>query len=310
MAKYKEHTTVTDEERRELLKVIGVAGAVGASGVTLGELNDTVEPTDVEALSSLGAALSEEMTGAVDADLLATQQGELATALAEAPAAIESGAAFEEPGTAFDKIAQAGWGTYDHLEETGFFETLSEEMPAFNPERLTTSTQAFLGSSAAVEPLAELDLGGTAGVDLVVPIINQAEKLSHFHWIASGDIPADHHLTDVLPPISQRAAGGVLLWLQNLDDHLYQDQVLMNEQILADGIWEVRGMTAGFHLMTEGAKAIGAGSDRFTDAELGALFTTSIALQEVAQRMLPVHMHWIDEETRDPGNAEIDAVTL
>lgn len=310
MTRYQKHTAVSDEERREFLKVIGVAGAVGASSVTLGELNDTVEPTDVDALRSVGAAVSERMAGAVDADLLATQQAELTTALADAPAAVESGAAFEAPGTAFDEIAQAGWGTYDHLEETGFFEALSEEMPAFNPERLATSTQAFLGSDAAIEPLRELDLGGTAGVDLVAPIINQAEKLSHFHWIASGDIPADHHLTDVLPPISQRAAGGVLLWLQNLDDHLYQDQVLFTEEILADGIWEVRGMTAGFHLMTEGARAIGAESNRFSDADLGALFATSIALQEVAQRMLPVHMHWIDEETRDPGNAEIESISL
>ncbi|MBP1986314.1 hypothetical protein [Halolamina salifodinae] len=310
MTNYERHTAVTDEERREFLKVIGVAGAVGASGVTLGELNSTVEPSNVEALSAVGAAVSEEMAGGVNPDLLATQQAELATALSAAPAAVESGAAFREPGSAFDDIAEAGWLTHDHLAETGFFETLSEEMPAFNPERLTTSTQAFLGSSAATAPLTDLDLGGTEGVDLVAPIINQAEKLSHFHWIASGDIPAEHQLADVLPPISQRAAGGVLLWLQNLDDHLYQDQVLLNEQILADGIWEVRGMTAGFYLMAEGAKAVSADSDRFTDAELGALFATSIALQEVAQRMLPVHMHWLDEAARDPGNVKIDSISI
>ncbi|GAB7093993.1 hypothetical protein JCM30237_11450 [Halolamina litorea] len=310
MSKYEKHTTVSDEERREFLKALGVAGAVGAAGVTVGELNETVDASNVEALSSVGAAVSEEIAGQVDAGLLADQQAELAATLSAAPATVESGAAFESPGTAFDDIAEAGWATYGHLEEAGFFESLDEHMPAFNPERLTTSTRAFLGSEAAVEPLSDLDLGGTAGVDLVAPVINQAEKLSHFHWIASGDIPAEHQLADVLPPITQRAAGGVLLWLQNLDDHLYQDQVLFDEQILADGIWEVRGMTAGFYLMTEGAKAAGTDSDRFTDAELGALFTTSIALQEVAQRMLPVHMHWIDEESRDPGNVKIDSISI
>jgi hypothetical protein len=75
-------------------------------------------------------------------------------------------------------------------------------------------------------------------------------------------------------------------------------------------VWDVQRMAAGFNLMIEGAKAIEAGAGQFSNAELGTLLLTSIAVQEISQRMLPAHVHWITNEMRDPGNVKIDSISI
>lgn len=316
MPEYGTHTTVTDEERRDFLKALGVAGALGASGVTLNELRESTV-TDAETsfgtaseFAEIGETVRAEMAGTLDAELLATQQEQFTAAVTAVPSAAESGAVFEQGAETFEAISNTGWPIYDHLAEAGFFETTTEQMPAFNPDVLAATVQSFVGSEALAAPVEELGIGGQAGVDLVSPTINQAEEISHFHWIASDGIPADHEMASVLPPITQRAAGGVLLWLQNLDSRLYQSELLITNEILADAVWDVQSMAAGFNLMTEGAKSIEGNSGQFSDAELGTLVLTSIALQEISQRMLPTHMHWITNEMRDPGNVNIDSISI
>jgi hypothetical protein len=307
---YNRYTTVTDEERRDFLKILGVAGAVGASSVTITEVRESLGSNTSEEFAEVGGAIKTDMAGNINAELIAEHQSALTTAVTAMPAAVESGQPLEQRTETFGTIAEEGWAIYEHLKEAGFFQSTTEHMPAFNPGVLTTSTEAFLASGALTAPLEEVGLDGQAGIDLVAPTINEAEKLSHFHWIASGGIPADHEIADILPPITQRVAGGVLLWLQNLDTHVYQKQILITDEILSNGIWDVQGMAAGFHLLSEGAKAIGTESGRFSDAELGTLVITSIALQEIGQRLLPVHMHWISEKMRDPGNVRIDSISI
>ena len=310
MAQYGQAEHVTDEERRDFLKAIGIAGAFTAGGVSLNELRGAVSAGAAEELAPIGQAIKADLTGSLNGSFIAEQQAAFASAVAAAPEAVESGSAFLPESNAFGAIAEEGWPVYEHLAEVGFFESTAEHMPAFNPQVLTESAQAFVGAEALVAPLEELGLSSQASVDLVVPTVNEAEKLSHFHWIASGGFPEDHYMSDTLPPITERAAGGVLLWFQNLDQHLYNKQILITDEILQNGLWDVQGMAAGFHLMAEGATAIADDSGRFSDGELAALFTTSIALQEIAQRLLPVHMHWITEEMRAPDNVEISSVSL
>lgn len=304
------HHDVTDEDRREFLKVLGVTGTAVAGGVTLSEVRDELSAGAAEELAPIGDAIKTDLTGALDAGYLASHQATFSDAVSALPAAVEGGVPEAEPRDEFGTIAEAGWPIYDHLAEAGFFASTTEHLPTFTPESLTESAQAFVGSEALAEPLEELGISERVGVDLVIPTVNQAEQLSHFHWIASEGIPQDHEIREILPPITERAAGGVLLWLQNIDAHLYQNQLLITEEMLQNGAWDVQGMTAGFHLMTEGAKAIAEESGRFSNDELGALFTTSIALQEIAQRMLPADLFWITDEMRDPGNAEITEISL
>jgi len=47
---------------------------------------------------------------------------------------------------------------------------------------------------------------------------------------------------DFVPPLHQRAAGGTLLWIRTLDVHLWQKAVLITDEILDDGYWDVKGM--------------------------------------------------------------------
>lgn len=306
-----QHGRVTDEDRREFLKALGIGSAVAASGVTLNEARNALGGTaSGDELASIGEAVRADMAGNLNAGLIAEQQGAFADAVTSLPAALEGGLPAESPGTEFGAVAEAGWPVYDHLAEAGFFESTSQHLPTFTPALLTESVETFVASEPLAEPLAELGLTEQAGVDLVVPTVNQAEKLSYFHWLASEGIPAGHEINDVLPPITERVTGGTLLWLQNLDAHLFQKQILITEEMLQDGLWDVQGMAAGFHVLSEGAKALAEDSGRFSNAELGSLLVTAIALEEIGQRLLPVDMHWITEDMRSPGNAEITGIKL
>lgn len=303
--------TVTDEDRREFLKVLGVTGVAAAGGVALSDVREGLSTTETtETFASFGEALRADMAGAMDAAALAEHQAAFAEAASDLPAVIERGLPENGPREEFGAVAEAGWPLYEHLTETGFFERSTEHLPTFTPQSLTESTEIAVGSEAIASSLEGFGVSEEAAVDLVVPTVNQAEKLSYFHWIASEGIPQGHEVEGVLPPITQRVTGGILLWLQNLDGHLYRNQILIGEDILRKGVWHVQGMTTGFYLLSEAATAIAEGSDRFSAEELGAAVATGIALQEVGQRLLPEDVHWISESARDPGNREITVKSL
>ncbi|MFC7214224.1 hypothetical protein ACFQO4_09060 [Saliphagus sp. GCM10025334] len=296
---YEHHQKIDEEDRRAFLKALGVVGAVSVGGATISEVREEVGSGTAEEFASIGRAIESDLSGTLDAEFLATQQGAFAELASELPAVVERGVPEAEPRTEFASVAEAGRPIYDHLVETGFFESTTSHLPEFTPEYVTSSAEAFVGSEALTAPLEELGFSEEVAVDLLVPMVNRAEELSHYHWVATDKIPREQiELGETIPAMTRAAAGGVLLWLEDLDGHLWQKQVLLTDDIVADAVWDAQAMAAGFHLMTEGARAIGAESSELSDGELGALLSTSFAVQAIGQALLPPDAYWITEEMR------------
>lgn len=294
------HTRISDEDRREFLKALGVTGAIAAGGLTVDDVRNAVSP-DAAALAPIGQSIQADLVGALDAEVVVARQGALIDAAGELTATLERGLPSEGPREEFAAVAEAGRPVYDHLVTVGFFESTTQHLPRFDPGYLESAVSTFVGSEALAGPLADVGFDGTEGVDLLATVVGNAERLSDYHWIATDEIPRDRiEFGEHIPAMTRAAAGGVLLWLEDLDRHLWQDRVLVTDEILRDAVWHGQAMAAGFHLMSEGARAIGAGSDAYSDAELGALLSTGFAVQAISQGLLPQDVYWITEEMRTP----------
>lgn len=299
---------VTDEERREFLKVLGAGSAAVAGGTALSDVRSRVSETPEEPLASIGQEIRSDVTGTLDADLLASGQSAVAARASELPAAVERGFPEDGPREEFGQVAAAGQPVYDHLTEVGFFESTTERLPEFTPEYLEKSVKTFVGSEALAGPLADMGLTEAEATDLVATVVSNAERIDQYHWVATDEIPrAQLEFGEYVPPMTKAAAGGVLLWLGDVDEHLWKHQTLLTEDILRDATWHARSMAAGFQLMTEAAGRVADGG--LSDGELGALLSTGFAVQAIAQNLLPEDAYWITEEMRDDRRTDIEPVS-
>jgi hypothetical protein len=305
-----DRTDVTDEERRDFLKSLGVVGTVAAGGVTLDEVRDQMAAGSAEELAPVGQAIQSDLAGELDANLLASQQAAVAEAAQEVPAVVERGLPEGEPRSEFATVEEAARPAYEHMADVGFFGSTTEHLPAFTPEYLTEAIQLFAASEALAEPLAEMDLTNGEGVDLLASIVTNAEQLSKHHWAATDEMPREEMaIGEYIPPMTQLAAGGVLLWLGDIDQHLWQNKVLITEDTLATGVWNAHAMTAGFYLMTEGAKVIAADEGALSESDLAALLSTGFAVQALGQNFLTQNLYWITEEQRADKSMDYEVIT-
>jgi hypothetical protein len=99
--------------------------------------------------------------------------------------------------------------------------------------------------------------------------------------------------------------GGALLWVNALDDHLWQKEVLVTEEILDDGYWDIKALLGGLYVMSQAASEIAADEDEreLTDAQLTAALSASAAMMIVNQEEIMIDMYWITEEMRAPSKA-------
>jgi hypothetical protein len=292
---------ISDEDRREFLKVLGVSSAVAVGGATIDEVREATAADPTEELASIGQAIKADLAKSLDAEVIVSQQAAIAEAATAVPTAVEKGLPANGPRSEFAAVAEAAWPVYDHLVETSFFESTTQHLPAFSPSYLESSVEAFVGSEALTAPLKDLGFTGGEGVDLLATVVANAEDLSTHHWVATDEIPREQvGFGDFIPPMTQATAGGVLLWLEDLDQHLWQDKVLLTDDILADTAWHGQLMAAGLQLMTEGAKVVAEESGELSDGELGALLSTGFAVQAISQALLPQDVYWITEEMRAP----------
>jgi hypothetical protein len=304
MTHQSENRYVSDEERRDFLKALGVGGTIVVGSATLGEVRDAVAAESNAELASIGQAIESDLTGALDRGLLASQQAAFAEEVAALPAVLERGFPEDAPRDEFESVAQAGRPIYDHMVEVGFFESTTEHLPELNPEYLQTAVQSFVGSAALAEPFENIGLTDEEGVDLAAAVIADAEELATQHWIATDKIDrSELEYGETIPPVTRGAAGGALLWFEDLDLHLWQKKILLTEEILERAVGHGRAMSAGFHLMTEGARHVAEQSGQFSQEELAALLSVGFAIQAVSQTRLPEEVYWITEEMRKPRTA-------
>ena len=298
-----------DEERRDLLKALGVGGTVAIGSATLGDVRSVVTANPSTDLESIAENIKADVAGELDASLLADQQTELASAASALPAVPERGLPEDSPRSEFTAVETAAQPVYDHLIETGFFESTTEHLPEFTSGYLTDSVQTFVGSASLAAPLTDLGLTEEEGVDLIATVVGHAEDLEH-HWIPTDKLTREHFEgIEHVPPMTQAAAGGVVLWLEDMDEHVWKNGQIMTESIVADAAWYGHAMTAGFHLMAEGAKRIGAGDETLSNDELTALLSTGFAVQTISQFLLPEDVYWISEEMRGSRRTDLEVVS-
>lgn len=297
------HGRTAVEDRREFLKVLGITGAVAAGTATLDDVRSAVSADTGSAteLASVGEAIRADLGGSLDAAALTAHQSAFASAAGALPTVVERGVPTDAPREEFQLVATEGRPVYDHLLEAGFFESTTEHLPEFTPAYIEESVRRFVDSESLAAPLEALGLTQQELVDLVATVVAHREELGDRHWIATDELPREQmEIGAHIPPMTQGAAGGTLLWLEDLDTHLWQKQVLLTEEHLADAVWDARAMAAGFQLMTEGAAQIAEGNGELSADEFAALLSSGFALQTVAQNRLVQDAYWIPEETRAP----------
>jgi len=295
---------VTPEEQRELAEALGVTDAL-VEELSIDELREEVAASTTGEFALPRRAIRRELEGELDADLLAEELSALADRIQRVPeiraAGIPDGE--KEPEHLYRELAEPGWRVYDHLLEVGFFESVDWNMPRFTPEVISDTARELIGS----DPLtAELDDAGFDEAELtavVSDVTNNDRRLSR--WVPTSEIPAGVEFdVDHVPPLHQRAMGGSLLWIKNLDVHLWQKQVLVTDGVLDDAAWDVKAMLGGLYLLTRAALEI-AGDDEetLTDGQFTAALTASAAIMIVNQEAVCQDAYRITEEMRAPSDA-------
>lgn len=301
---------VTAESRRAFLTALGIGGAIGAGGATLERVRDavTATPPDDE-LAPIGRAIEADRSGAIDAAFVADCQEDLASAAGALPRILERETTTGRPGTAFAAVADAARPAYEHLEPTGFFESTTDHLPAFDREYLTTSVETVVAAADLVAALGSPGMADADGVDLLATVVANAERVDERHWATSDALSRRRFERGDLPPTTQAVTGGVVLWFESLDDFLWTNAPLVTDRIRERAAWYGRAMAAGFQLLAEGAKAVGAESDALPPAELAAALSTGVAVQAVAQTLLLPDVAWITDDERAAHRTDLEVVT-
>lgn len=302
----RERRHVPEEDRRRFLKVLGLGSAVAMGSATLDDVTQAVSETTPEELAPIGQEIQADLSESLDGALLADHQD----TFIESANLLESGMyeiPEEGPSDEFMTVADAGQPIVDHLADVGFFESTTQQIPSLTPSYLETAAKTFVGSEALTAPLDDIGLVDGEGVDLVATVIANAEDLSTYHWVATDEIPRQQlERGEFIPSMTRAASEGVLLWLADLDKHLWQKKPLVTDDILAEATWHARSMAAGFQLMTEGARVVADETGSLSDGELAALLTTGFAIQAISSALLPKDVYWITEEKRAPRESTIE----
>ena len=291
---------VSDEDRREFLKALGVVAGAGVAGVTLNELREEVVAGSSTELAEMGQAVRDGLTGTLDAALLNEQVGALAESFEQLPQLQAMGIP-EQGAQAYQELTTPAWAINDHLAEVGFFASAEENLPAFTPEHIETTTRQLLNIEALPATLSEIGFTAEEQTALVANIVNTREQLSW--WMPTVEYPPAEAVDDgvvhaYIAPLQQRAVEGALLWIDGLDHFLWQREVLVSPEMIDRGLWDVKSMLGGYYLLSAAARDLAEGS--IADEHLSTLITAGSAISIIAQEFLLNDIIRIDDSKRTP----------
>ncbi|MFB6164840.1 MAG: hypothetical protein ABEJ31_06745 [Haloarculaceae archaeon] len=297
---------IEDEDRRNFLRILGLTGAATAAGgvadeFTLSDVRDAVEVSGSAALAEMGRAIRNDLSGTPDAELIGSGLSGLAAGVGDLADLRDRGST-ESQGTAFQDLAQPGWDVANHLSEIGFFAAAEQNLPPFTADHIASTTREFVHAESLAAVLADMGFSAEDRTALAVDVVNNNEHLSH--WAPTRTL-AEHGVEDVVvedvAPLHQRAVAGALLWIDGLDRHVWQNGVLLTDEMFADGMWDVKQMLGGVALVGHAARGIARGD--VTDEQLTALITTGSAAAIDAQTALKDDMVHITDDMRAPRGA-------
>jgi hypothetical protein len=286
---------VTDE----MIEALGVAGTAGVVGeITLGEIRSEVATATSDELAAMGEAIRSDLTGSVDASLLASGMSGIAASIEELQA-LEAAGIPTEQGTASQSLTDEAWTIHEHLVEIGFFSSAEEHLPPFVPEHISATARELVGSGALADGLSTIGVETSELTAVATTDVNKDAHLAKWKPIDAyppGKVdefdPAD------VAPLHQRATEGTLLWIDGLDHWLWQNKILVTEEMLADGIWDVKTMLGAYYLVSQAAHDVAEGA--ISDELLTAMVTTGSAASIVGQEHLAFDLIRVSDEMRAP----------
>lgn len=296
---------VAAEEREQLVENLGIDDTVVEEELTLSALQSAVDGEIDDEFASMGEAIRNDLEGSLDVGLLESVMEDLETQIERLPEVREVGIpdGEREPDRLYRDLVEPAWRMYDHLVDVGFFESVDANAPRFSSGHIENTSYGLLEADPLTSELESIGFEDAEQVRLVTSVVNSDRELAR--WVPTEQIPHDVEFNvDFVPPLHQRAAGGALLWIQTLDIHLWQKQVLITEQILDDGYWDIKAMLGGLYLLTRAAREIGVGDESsLTDGQLMAALTASAAIMIINQQEICRDMYYITEEMRAPPKA-------
>ncbi|MFB6165692.1 MAG: twin-arginine translocation signal domain-containing protein [Haloarculaceae archaeon] len=286
------------EDRRRFLKVLGIAGAAAAGGeLTMSELRDAVEPGSTAELAAMGRAIRSDLSADLDAALLDTHRNGIATQLDRLP---ELGAAGfpARDSTAYQEVAAPVATIYDHLVDAGFFASAEANLPAFTEEHVASTARELVGAAPLAAALSEAGFDERELTALVGAVATRKDRLAR--WVPTKDIPAgvDFDVSHVAP-LHQRAMGGAKLWVEDLDQRLWQAEYVLTDDHLQRGLWDVKSMLGGAHLLSTAARDV-AGAAELTDSQLTAALSAGTAILILGQEEITNDLYRITDDERAP----------
>jgi len=292
---------VTTQERRVLTESLGIDDADDA--VTVSDLSADVS-AEADETFRVRQAVRGDLTGELDADLLDRAISELEARMEDVSAVREAGVpgGEAEAEELYRELVEPAWEVYDHLADVGFFESLEANLPAFTEEAIDTTAGQLVASEALLESLSAAGFDDHEQTVLLLNVVNNKTRLSR--WVPTRDIPEGVEFdVEYIPPLHQRSMGGALLWVNALDDHLWQKEILVTEEILDDAFWYAKAIVAGLYAIMRGARAVANGDDDLTDAETTAALIGGSAIAIVNQEEMMKDVFWINEDDRAPSPA-------
>lgn len=297
---------IATESQRELADALGISRPATGEQLTVGRLRERVDAEPDDEFVSMGESIREDLSGRLDATLLAEELPKMADQLSRIADVREAGipAGKTGPEVQYRELIEPGWRVYHHLAEVGFFESVEESLPAFTPEHIETTARELVQADSFSAALDECGFDEREQLVLMMNVANNNTRLSR--WTPTRDIPDGVEFNvEYVPPLQQRAMGGALLWVNALDEHLWRKEILITETILDDVHWDTKAMLGGLYLMAMAAHGIAEGEEHsLTDAQLTAALSASTAVQIVNQEELMQDAFWITEEKRKPSKAK------
>ncbi len=299
---------ITARDREQLAVELGADTSVTDSTLTLTELRDTVGAETDPAFASMGKAIRADLRGQLDADRIQAGLSGLEAQLARASEVRAVGIPERfGPGDAgvqklYRELIDPVWGTYDHLVDVGFFESLSDNLPAFTPEHIDRTARGLVTADLLTAGLVDCGFDERERTALMMDVVNNDTRLSR--WVPTQDIPEGVEFdVDYVPPLYHRAIGGGLLWIKSLDRHLVQKRILLTEDILDDAFWRAKAILGGADSFLRAVNDVAADGSELTDEQLIAGVSGGAAIAIVNQEELMREAYWITEEKRAPSKA-------
>lgn len=294
--------TVSDGNYRQFREALGLPATDEPTGPTLTDLQSDVTNEATDELAEMGQSVRTGLSEPLDATLIADELSALADEFERLPELRRMGTP-EREAAAYRELTDAAWRLDEHLTETDFFASAADNLPSFSPEHIEATTRQLLQMESLTDTLREIGLTADEQAALVTNVLNSSEQLSW--WEQTKTYPSaeeegfeDGVDYDVVPPLHKRAMSGALLWIDGLDWHLWQNEVLITDEMIERGVWDVKSMLTGAYLLGDAARSIAEGS--ISDEDLTTLITASTATMIIGQEYLVRDVVRIDDENRAP----------